>query len=385
MMNSSVLRNLSLILFISYASGFVPATSFFSRHVQRILPIAGTALPDPGEWENKKSAPAEEFTDAPDIVPADDMAVPFESQSHSPERMLRMQKEEETKSRFLHGDELVDLRKYIQNLELDLIDAKETRDTTRIQDLTKAIYESKNLDAEYIYSSCLEQAEAAEKLGELDEAKEYREEALEARNCLPQFQLSGLWVGKYGDHGYEMINVTYVGDLLIASKVTGDQNVPKGEVTFTADLSPFATTEAGNKLETIELSAAAAKQWGNRYLTRFPGKGQVASEGFVNNQFIDGQLILVGEEYFSYAWVPIGHQIFFGRPSAQLTLKMLKQSQMTDYGAVDVNIPNEISRNRAFAQRCYEESEMLIDDHAEGDLCFLVDDEDYFCQEGCFE
>lgn len=383
-MISSTFQHLIVIALISHTRGFVPLGSFVSHHVQRTLPLTGTALPDPGEWENKNRPSAEEFTDSSDIMPGD-MTVPFESQSHSPERIQRMQKEEETKSRFLHGDELVDLRKYIKNLELDLVDAKEKRDATRIQDLTKALHESKNLDAEFIYSSCLEQAETAEKMGVLDEAKEYRKEAMEARSCLPQFQLSGLWVGKYGDHGYEMINVTYVGDVLIATKVTGDKNVPKGEVTFTADLSPFTTTKEGQKLEPIELSSVAAKQWGNKYLTRFPGKGQVASEGFVNNQFMDGQLILVGEEYFSYAWVPIGHQIFFGRPSAQLTLKMLKQSQMIDYGAVDVEIPNEISTNRAFAQRCYEESEMLIDDHVEGDLCFLVEDEDYFCQEGCFE
>ena len=43
---------------------------------------------------------------------------------------------------------------------------------------------------------------------------------------------------RYGDHGYEMINITYSGETLIATKVTGDRNVPKGEVTFTVDLAP---------------------------------------------------------------------------------------------------------------------------------------------------
>jgi hypothetical protein len=36
-----------------------------------------------------------------------------------------------------------------------------------------------------------------------------------------------------------MINVTYVGDQLIAYKVTGDKNVPRGEITFQADLNPL--------------------------------------------------------------------------------------------------------------------------------------------------
>merc|ERR1712176_1651052 len=131
--------------------------------------------------------------------------------------------------------------------------------------------------------------------------------------------------------GYEMINVTYVGDMLIATKVTGDQNVPKGEVTFMCDLSPRAIKQ--KDLSPIELSDAASKQWGKKYLTRFPGEGQVAAEGFVDNQFVEGQLIIVAE-YFSFAWIPIGHQIFFGRPSAELTLKMLKESKMAELGAV---------------------------------------------------
>ena len=44
-----------------------------------------------------------------------------------------------------------------------------------------------------------------------------------------------------------MINVTYVGDLLIAYKVTGDKNVPRGEITFQADLSPLPKRVAGGK------------------------------------------------------------------------------------------------------------------------------------------
>ena len=181
-----------------------------------------------------------------------------------------------------------------------------------------------------------------------------------------------------------MINVTYAGDTLVATKVTGDKNVPKGELTFTADLSPNA--EGRDELEPIELSEVASQQWGHKHLPRFPGQGQVAAEGFVNNQWMEGQLILVGE-YFSFAWVPIGHQIFYGRPSAELTLKMLKQSKMADFGAVDKGSPNLYAEMRACAERCLEETEMLMDDDLdlEGELVFSNDDGNYFCQEGCFE
>ena len=127
-----------------------------------------------------------------------------------------------------------------------------------------------------------------------------------------------------------MINVTYSGDTLIATKVTGDRNVPKGEISFTVDLSPrTASQSVGGSmtaLEPIELNPKAARQWGKKYLPRHMGKGQVASENFTNAQWMEGQLILVGR-FFSFAWVPIGHQVFFGRPSSELTLKMLKEAK----------------------------------------------------------
>ena len=135
-----------------------------------------------------------------------------------------------------------------------------------------------------------------------------------------------------------MINVTYQGDLLIAYKVTGDKNVPRGEITFQVDLSPLHRNVAGGssgdpssspmveKLEPIGLTAKAAKKWGTFQLPRHKGLGQVAEIGFNKNQWMEGQLIIIGEEYFSFAWVPIEEQIFFGRPSPELALKMLRES-----------------------------------------------------------
>jgi len=82
---------------------------------------------------------------------------------------------------------------------------------------------------------------------------------------------------RYGSHGFEMINVTYSGDRLIAYKVTGDKNIPRGEITFTADLSPFSTELPGqSKLEPILLSESSAKKWGTTRLPRFRGQGYVS-------------------------------------------------------------------------------------------------------------
>ena len=59
---------------------------------------------------------------------------------------------------------------------------------------------------------------------------------------------------------------------------------------------------------------------------------------------------------------------------------------MADYGAIDKDSPNVVAEQRAFAQRCFDETELMIfDDEGEGEICFLVDDDDYFYQEGCFE
>ena len=116
--------------------------------------------------------------------------------SISQERLDRIKREEETRSKFLHGDELIELRKYIENLETDLVDARDSNDGGRLSDLQKALHESRNMDPEHAYSNCLENSKTSEKCGLHEEAKEWLKEAQEARACLPQFNLQGLWVGK---------------------------------------------------------------------------------------------------------------------------------------------------------------------------------------------
>ena len=139
----------------------------------------------------------------------------------------------------------------------------------------------------------------------------------------------------YGEHGYEMINVTYINDgqTLIATKVTGDES---GQVTFTVDVAPRTSSSLSNDdellrscsiLDPIELDMDAQQRWGRRYLPRFPGRGRVAQSNFIDPSWMEGQLILVGD-FFSFAWVPIGKQIFFGRPSPELTIRMMKEVEV---------------------------------------------------------
>lgn len=300
-------------------------------------------------------------------------------------RRRRLQEEHDRQDRFLAGDELQQLRQQIYELRQELYEARQQQEqqqqvvstgspATRIHELERTILKAQQLDAEFIYQVALERMEAASQAGLHMEAEKYRKEAQNARQALPQFNLDGLWVGKYGEHGFEMINVTYSGDKLIAYKVTGDRNVPKGEVSFEVDLSP--SIDDLSILEPIELGEQAAEQWGNRFLQRFAGQGQVASRGFVNPQWMDGQLILVGQ-YFSFAWLPIGHQVFFGRPSAELTLKLLREARQQE--AEDNHVLD-------FLARCMEETEYLEDELEVSDGVFPSNyQQDYYSQAGCFE
>lgn len=333
-------------------------------------------------------------------------------------------------SKFVAGDDLHRLRHQILGMRLELQDARQNADvgsvemSRRVQELEQAIMKAQQVDAEFVYTVSLERQELAKQRGNMIDAQRYHERAMNARSALPQFNLEGLWVGKYGeDQGYEMINVTYCGDTLLAHKVTsGTKHVPKGANTFQVDLSPHLLAEEqqlqqhetsnGNDeysigqqrsqqqphavLSPIELGDSAAKQWGCKYLQRFAGIGQVASENYQDSQWMDGQLILVNE-YFSFAWLPIGHQVFFGRPTPELIVKLMKNERKKEisgrYGAGEEinNLPA-----RLFLEKCWEETEHIIDDMEIEISSSSADDSSrtatprdninyYDYQEGCFE
>lgn len=185
-----------------------------------------------------------------------------------------------------------------------------------------------------------------------------------------------------------MINVTYHGDLLIAYKVTGDNNVPRGEITFQVDLSPVPPRIVGRDtmssspsssssatvepLQPISLTDKAAKKWGTTQLPRHKGLGQVAEPGFTNNQWMDGQLIIIGEEYFSFAWVPIEQQIFFGRPSPELALKMLKESGATTVTTgkswdQPPSMDADVKVLKEFVSSCLEKTAETVEEDLNGD------------------
>ncbi|KAL3810824.1 hypothetical protein ACHAXA_007514 [Cyclostephanos tholiformis] len=279
--------------------------------------------------------------------------------------------------------------------------------------------DARSRDPEYVYGMASNAARIADGLGRTREYDMYVEEMRRTRRVLPQFNLEGLWVGKYGSHGFEMINVTYTGDRLVAYKVTGDRNIPRGEITFTADLSVRHDTKVddvdvgsssssssssyaerrrsfpgsgegdGGALDPIHLSEGSAKKWGTRRLSRFRGSGHVSEPGYKNRQFLEGQLVVIGGgEYFSFAWVPLEYQIFFGRPSPELALKMLREGGGTSLTAgVGLDAPGPDANVRdmtEYAGRCLEVTcDVMCDESREGKVdpfsCIWHGDDDEYC------
>jgi hypothetical protein len=128
---------------------------------------------------------------------------------------------------------------------------------------------------------------------------------------------------------------------------------------------------SGETLQPISLTDKAAKKWGTTQLPRYQGLGQVAEPGFKNNQWMDGQLIIIGEEYFSFAWVPIEQQIFFGRPSPELALKMLRESGATTGAAKTWEEPpsmdSDVKVLKDFVASCLEKTTETEEEEFNGD------------------
>lgn len=293
-------------------------------------------------------------------------------------RRQRIEQDTERRAKFVEfGDKLWELRSKMDKLTTKMVHAIHSGEEELEQYTRQQLKNIERRDPELVYMLELSDMELAHREGRDDDAARHRENALAARSCLTHFNLEGLWVGKYGAHGYELINVTYVADTLIASKVTGDRNVPKGEITFKVDLHPLryrtkkgsSAQQSSQQLQPIVLTDKAAKKWGTRKLPRYAGLGQVAEEGFRNHQWMDGQLIIIGDDYFSFAWIPIEQQIFFGRPSPELALKMLR-----DYSALSTSLSNEfatapsvhddIQVQKKYVMRCLSKTHEVEDERS---------------------
>jgi hypothetical protein len=92
--------------------------------------------------------------------------------------------------------------------------------------------------------------------------------------------LTGEWIGNYPGHFDEVVRIEQDGDIVQAVKITGDDYVPAGAVTWRANLSTMR------------------------------GEGQVSEREFVRPRFIPGNLEILNPERIVFRWENCGEVEF---------------------------------------------------------------------------
>ncbi|KAK4121959.1 hypothetical protein N657DRAFT_600190 [Parathielavia appendiculata] len=145
----------------------------------------------------------------------------------------------------------------------------------------------------------------------------------------PSKPFRGIFVGDYGPHGCEFIwieqhqddlddivslegesdedfaarkrDATIYRGSLEAVKLTGDPNVPRGEITFYApDLGEDGFVRVAQEPPFLGVRVVRSK-------------GHVANEGFAIDAFIDGELLLISPDCLAHHWIDMGRVSYFHR------------------------------------------------------------------------
>ncbi len=89
-------------------------------------------------------------------------------------------------------------------------------------------------------------------------------------------ELTGEWIGRYPGHFDEIVVITQTGTSVVAVKITGDEHVPAGEITWRADVATLQ------------------------------GEGQVAEREFYRPRFVPGRLEINSRDVIAFHWENIG-------------------------------------------------------------------------------
>lgn len=132
----------------------------------------------------------------------------LEPLAHSETRSSRLDAENRLRSIYTTAgtDAYWSLRDEIIQLEADLEAGRNVGISDEaVSAVRNLLRKAQSKDPEHVYRITSAAAQAAERMGRMEESEKYRQESLKARKMLPWFNLEGLWVGKYGSHGFEMI------------------------------------------------------------------------------------------------------------------------------------------------------------------------------------
>jgi len=158
----------------------------------------------------------------------------------------------------------------------------------------------------------------------------------------PSFFVNGLYKGTYGPHGVEMIHVTSDEfGRVTGTKISGDPNVPCGEITFVAYLdSPLHFTRAEqqsiemleHRTDVLELPDERTEPFVNNFwmnspepfyvpdhcnidvdastfpshcLCRFAARAHVAFDNFQRDEFIPAQMIVFSDDLFAVLFLSL--------------------------------------------------------------------------------
>lgn len=121
---------------------------------------------------------------------------------------------------------------------------------------------------------------------------------------------NGVYLASYGEHGPELLRLyreTIDGEEVVtAQKLTGDDNVPAGELTFKAPVG---------RLNRLDHRDAYPPEFA--VTQRYKGEGQVAGPGFSNKRWVPGELLvfsgngmLTGTATMGFLWCIPGQRQF---------------------------------------------------------------------------
>lgn len=173
----------------------------------------------------------------------------------------RLPKSSLSSPQFAPEADLPGLRRDVAVLERDLSDAIAKEDFSQACVLRDRAREMRTRDPQHRLTVLWKALQKAIAIENYRAAAKLHDELLFVKRHVPQYQLAGLWRGLYPRHGEETIRVRYDSEdpnKLLATKITGDANVPRGQITFTANVLTMLSSSPRRK---VRPAIASARHW----------------------------------------------------------------------------------------------------------------------------